>query len=199
MITYSNIQRFDDMPFGDYLKLPGYSHSFLKRERMGVAEDLTITDNIRIGSLVDSIHTEPGKAKMNDPLYPAARDIAATIKQGFGTLINLFEKQVSYTAEATFQDFTMPVKGRLDFLLKGYAVIDLKVTKSKDLRSLIEFMGYKNQLWNYCKFPNLPTAYLMIYSIPLKKTELVKIDCRSNTNTFWEDKILKFGKVKQVA
>lgn len=199
MITFTNIQRHDNLPFGDYLKLSGFSHSFLKRERMGITEELTITDNIRTGSLVDAILTEPAKANMSDPLYPAARDIAAKIKSNFGSFISFFQKQVSYTAEAEFQDFVMPVKGRLDFLLPGVAVIDLKVTKSKDLKPLIDFMGYSNQMWNYCKFPGLKTAYLMIYSIPLKKTEIVKIDCSSATNPFWEEKIIKFGKVKQAA
>lgn len=195
MIHYSNITRYDNMPFDQYLQLPGYSHSFLKRERNGVCEDLTITDNIRIGSLVDAILTDPEKVDMSSPLYPYARDIAAKIRASFGPMIQRFQKQVSFTAEASYLDFTMPVTGRLDFMLPGYAVIDLKVTKSKDMKGLIDHMGYKNQGWNYCKMAGVGLFYLMIHSIPLKKTELIKIDCRSDDNGFWMDKILKFGKV----
>ncbi len=195
MITYSNIVRYDGLPFDEYLKLPALSHSFLKREKMGITEDLKMTDNIRIGSLVDDIITQPSKADMYSPLYPYARNIAAVIRNRFGSLINQFQKQVSYTADASFGDFTMPVKGRLDFLIPNLAVIDLKVTMSKDLRGLIEFMGYKNQDWHYSKLSIVPNAYLMIYSIPLKKTEIVKVDCSSNDNPFWGDKITKFGKV----
>jgi hypothetical protein len=110
---------------------------------------------------------------------------------------NPLKKQVSFTADASYLDFTMPVTGRLDFLLPKVAVIDLKVTKSKNLKGLIEFMGYKNQGWNYCKMSKVGLFYLMIHSIPLKKTELIKIDCRSDENVFWQDKILKFGKVIQ--
>jgi hypothetical protein len=197
MIIYSNIQRYDNLPFEDYLKLPGFSHSFLKRERSGVAEDLKMTDNIRVGSLVDSILTEPRKADMYSPLYPYAREIAAVIKNRFGSFIDKFQKQVSFTTDVSFGDFTMPVKGRLDFLVAAMAVVDLKVTMSRDLRSLIEFMGYKNQMFNYCKMPKVDTAYLMIYSVPLKKTEIIKVDCQGNRNAFWEEKIIKFGKVKE--
>lgn len=195
MLTYSNIKRYDNLPFDDYLKLGGYSHSFLKRERGGVAEDLTITDNIRIGALVDAILTEPAKVDMASPLYPVARDIAHAIKSKFGSLINQFEKQVSYTAEVTYQGFTMPVTGRLDFLLPKFAVVDLKVTRSVNLQDLIDYMGYKNQMWNYCKMAGVNTAYLMIYSMPGKKVEVIRLDCSSDENEFWQEKTLKFGSV----
>ena len=196
MITYSNITRYDNLPFEDYLKLSGFSHSFLKRERSGLTEELKMTDNIRVGSLVDAILTDPGKVDMYSPLYPYAREIAAIIKNRFGSLINQFQKQVSYTADVSFGDFIMPVTGRLDFLIPNMAVVDLKITMSRDLRALIEFMGYKNQMFNYCKMAKVNTAYLMIYSVPLKKTEIIKVDCSSNTNAFWEEKIIKFGLVK---
>lgn len=195
MITYSNITRYDNMPFDQYLRLGGYSHSFLKRERGGVTEDLKITDNIRIGSLVDNILTEPARVDMSSPLYPYARDIAAKIKATFGGLIQAFQKQVSYTADASCGDFCMPVTGRLDFLLPRHSVIDLKVTKSKELKTLIEFMGYKNQGWNYCKMAKVDTFFLMMHSIPLKRTEIIKVDCSSSDNEFWREKIIKFGKV----
>jgi hypothetical protein len=92
MITYSNISRYDNMPFNEYLKLGGYSHSFLKREKNGICEDLTITDNIRTGSLVDAILTEPEKVDMTSALYPYARDIAAKIRASFGPSIQSFKK-----------------------------------------------------------------------------------------------------------
>lgn len=196
MISYSNIHRFDNMPFNEYLKLNGYSHSFLKRERNGIAEDLAITDNIRVGSLVDAIITDPAKADMSSPLYPVARNISAAIKGKFGSIIAKFQKQVSYTANVSYMDFIMPTTGRLDFLLPGFAVVDLKVTKAKCLRTLIEFMGYKNQMFNYCKMAKVDTAYLMMYSIPLRKTEIIRIDCISDNNIFWQEKILKYGTVK---
>lgn len=195
MITVSNIVMMESIPFQEYLQLPGLSHSFLKREVNGITPDLEITDNIRLGSMVDAILTEPGKADMTSHLYEPAKAIAYEIKSKFAAAIKAFRKQVSYTAEMNMDGFIMPVKGRLDFLIPGHAVVDLKITKMKDLPALIEHMGYKNQLWSYCQMAQVKVAYLMIYSVPAKKVYLIKIDCSQPGNLFWEEKILKFGKV----
>jgi hypothetical protein len=197
MITYSNIVRHDNLPFQDYLKLEGYSFSFLKREINGINPHLEITNNIRLGSMVDAILTEPEKVDYSDPIYKPAKEIAALIRSKYSSLLFAFQKQVSFTAIANFGGFEMPVTGRLDYLLIDHAVIDLKVTMSKDIHALIQFMKYDNQLWNYCKMAKVDKAYLMIHSVPLKKTELIALNCADNMNEFWADKILKFGKAKE--
>ena len=197
MITYSDIVCHKDLSFEDYLKLGKdfYSHSFLKRERNGIVEPLTITDNIRIGSLVDSIITEPHKADLKNDLYPFAKDIADKVKSEFSSIIAYFKKQLSYTAIADYSGFKLPVVGRLDFLLENQAVIDLKVTKSKNIPELIKFMGYKNQLWHYARLSGVKKAYLLVYSIPNKRTEVHFVDVSSDYNDFWADKIIDFGTV----
>jgi PDDEXK-like domain of unknown function (DUF3799) len=195
MINYSNIERHDNLPFNEYLKLGGYSFSFLKREINGINPELEITDNIRLGSMVDSILTEPHKVDMNAKNYKAAKDIATKIKAQFGCFMDVFEKQVSFTGIAEYQGFHMKTTGRLDYLLRDYAVIDLKVTQSKNVHELIKFMHYENQMWNYCKLAKVKVAYLMIHSVPLGKTQLIEIDCSSDYNEFWSDKVVKFGKV----
>jgi hypothetical protein len=195
MIEYTNIIQHDNIPFEDYLKLPGYSHSFLKRERFGVVEELTITENITIGKLVDGIITDPETVNMLDPLYPTARAIAVEIKNTFGAVLPQFKKQLSYTADIVHNGFIMATTGRLDFLLPKHCVLDLKVTKSKDVHGLIEYMGYKNQVWHYAKMAKVNDGYFMIHSIPLKKNFLIPLDCRDNMNDFWADKIIKFGRV----
>jgi hypothetical protein len=198
MITYANIKRFDDLDFMEYLRLPGFSHSFLKSERSGVAADILMTENIRIGKLVDGILTDPASVDMGDPLYSVAREVVYFIEKQFGKLIKHFEPQVSYSAEINFKGFTMLTKGRLDWLLKDIAVTDLKITRSKNIRSVIDFMGYKNQVYHYARLARVPKAYLMVHSIPLKKTELIKIDCSGNENEFWAEKIIHFGTAKQL-
>lgn len=169
----------------------------LKHEFNGVTPNLEMTDNIRLGSVVDNILTEPHKVNMGDQLYPIARDIASKLKSDFGELINQFKKQISYTADVSFNGFNLPVTGRLDFELPKNAVIDLKITKEKNIAALIGFMGYENQLWHYSKMAQVKNAYLMFYSIPLKKTLLFAFDCSSNYNEFWADKIIKFGKINE--
>lgn len=195
MIQYKNIIRYDNIAFSDYLKLPGKSHSWLKHQKNGVCSAMAVTDNMLIGSMVDNILTEPHKVDMASEFYPFCKKIVFTIREKFGDMINVFQKQVSYTADVTYDAFTMPTTGRLDFLLWDHAVIDLKCTKSKDVPALIEFMGYYNQVWHYCKMAGVDKAYLMVYSIPLGKTEIYYYDCSSNYNTFWANKVIEFGSV----
>ena len=97
-------------------------------------------------------------------------------------MINAFKKQVSYTGVFHYAGFQLPVKGRLDFLIPNHAVVDLKVTWSKDVLALIEYMGYKNQLSLTAKWQGLK-RYIMIHSAPLNKTTIVDIAI-PDTNEF---------------
>lgn len=196
MISYTNVSISKGIYFNDYLQYTGYSHSFLKGEQFGISKEVPMTEKIRVGKLVDGILTEPETVDMLDSLYPMAKDIAFKIKSQFGELIKRFESQISFTADVEYNGFKMPTKGRMDYLLKDIAVIDLKVTFAKDIKALIDFMRYDNQLWHYCKAMNVTQAYLLIYSVPLKKTQLIKIDVSQSVNEFWADKCLKFGVVK---
>lgn len=204
MITYSNIVRHDNLEFEQYLKLPGYSHSFLKSNVQGVKKYFDVTDNVRVGSMVDNILTDPARVDMSDPLYPACKELAHTIQQQFGDVIAICEKQISYTATMNMQTLSMPVTGRLDFLLPGVAVIDLKVTFAKDVDALIEFMGYQNQLWHYCRLAKVQKAYLLICQVTKKvdakgmtitkhKVFVKGIDVSNEENGFWISKMIDFG------
>ncbi len=192
MIHYTKIQRYTG---NDYYNIPGFSHSFLKHERGGISENMAITDNMKVGSMVDAILTEPALVSMSSEIYPYCRDIASKIRHNFNDIIIRCEKQVAFTAEMQYNEFKMPTKGKLDYLLPHEFILDLKITKSKDIQSLIKYMGYENQIWHYAKLAEVTKAYIMIYSIPLKKTEILPYDCTSNNNPFWENKILKFGTV----
>ena len=46
MIEYKDIKRYDNLDFSDYLKLKGYSHSFLKSEINGVTPEFKMTDRL---------------------------------------------------------------------------------------------------------------------------------------------------------
>jgi hypothetical protein len=195
MIQYTNIKRYDNLEFGQYLKLKGYSHSYLKSEINGVTPEFRVTDKVIIGKLVDAILTDPANAEMLNPLYPIAKSIAFKIKQCFGIEIEKFEKQVSYTANIVYNGFVMPTTGRLDFLIPKHAVVDLKVTHAPDVHALIEFMGYRNQLFNYCQMAEVCRQYILIYSVPKKSTYLIDLGLVGNENEFWQNKVLKFGNV----
>ena len=194
MIHYTNIKRHDNLPWEEYLLLPGYSNSFLKSERNGLSSYMEETDKMRLGKLVDAIITG-GSVNMSSEMYPIARDIASKITGTFGTMITRFDKQVAFSATANYGGFSMPVRGLLDFLLPKTAVIDLKVIHGKSIEPTVSHFGYDNQLWHYGKLAGVTKGYLMVYSVPLKKTTLINMDISNQRNEFFEDKILKFGTV----
>ncbi len=196
MIQYSNIQRHENLPFEQYLKLGGYSHSFLKGQKNGISPYFNVTDKVRLGSLVDALLTQDDRFDFADPLAQKAITIARNIKDQFGGMIELFKPQASYTATATLGAFSLAVTGRLDWELPKQAVIDLKVTGAKtdkEFAAYIEHMGYKNQLWHYANLAGVKRAYILAFSIPANKC-LSIVSCPvGDRNEFWEDNIVKFG------
>lgn len=200
MISYSNRQSFDDIAFAEYLKKPGYSQSFLKREINGVAPGVEVTDNMRLGSMVDQILTEPHKVDMTNDMYIPASEIAKLLKSQYGNYIDYFSKQKNFIADIEYLEHVMTSKGRLDFLLPRIAVTDLKVTASslKDVPTLVRYMGYDNQLWHYSRLSQVDNAYLMVYSRKDKKANIFKIPVDNPVNEFWAEKILKFGSLKHI-
>lgn len=198
MITCFNTNRITDLPFSDYLLLPQYSHSYLKNERSGFVQAPTVSAKMQLGSLVDSIITN-GDVDMAHALYTAARNIAHVLKSEFGYFFNKLNKQVSYTCIMQYNAgkavFELPVKGRPDLEWPREFIIDLKVTNESrhKIDGLISFMGYTNQQFGYAKMGNCKTAYLLIYSIPSKQVVLKRLAI-GDTNEFWQEKIIKFGK-----
>jgi hypothetical protein len=199
MITARNIQRIINLDFNSYLLLPQYSHSFLKNEKHGFNQFKTTTTKMQLGSLVDAIRTS-GPVDMRHPLYPIAKVIAAHLKAELGWALDKLQKQVSYTGVMRYDAgkaiFELPVKGRPDFELPGELIVDLKVTgESKHkVDGMIKFMGYPNQQFGYAKLGGVKTALLLIYTTKTNEILPLKRITIGETNSFWEEKILKFGK-----
>lgn len=194
MIEFKNIRRLYNVPFEEYLQVKGYSHSFLKREQNGVAPYFQMTGKVELGNLVDAILTQPDKVDIYSPQLKRAEIIADTIKYYFGSCIEQFEAQVSIAADLEYLGLTMPFKVRLDWGLKGIAVIDLKVTAESNFKAIIEHMAYDNQLFGQAGAYEVPSAYLLMYSTKTNKCDLIQRPL--NTGEFWKEKILKFGSVK---
>jgi hypothetical protein len=196
MITYTNITRYDNLPWQEYVKLPGYSFSWLKRENHGHVSEFKPTDKMKLGSLVDALLTSPDTVTAADIAsenFRAAVKIASQIKCKFGFALPSLKSQVSYTGTANFKGIALPVKGRLDWLLEGYAVTDLKVTDAVDVATLVRFMKYDDQMFNYCGLAGLDVAYILAYSKKLRMPLDPFVIKKPATSEFWEEKILKFG------
>ena len=196
MITYTEIKQHKDLPFDEYLKLGGHSHSFLKSQINGVSPYFKVTDKVRLGSLVDALLTQEDRFDFGDPLASKAMEISLNIKNVFGTMIKNFKPQISYTANLNFSGFSLKSTGRLDWELPNIAVIDLKVTgakSDKEFREYINHMGYKNQLWHYAKMANVNKAYILPFSVTANKCLSIVSIPVGDRNEFWEQSILKFG------
>lgn len=152
---------------------------------------------MKLGSMVDAFLTEPEKVDFNSPFYEPGRDVALKITEMLGAeMIQRFEKQVSFTADAESEGWTMPVKGRIDWGLRKIAVLDVKFTRDthpKNIYNLIDFMGYDNQLWSYSRFYQVNKAYIVVHFYKYKTTKIIPIDV-TKENLFWKDKIQKFGR-----
>src|SRR5574343_526038 len=177
MITYSEIKRYENIPFDQYRTLGGYSFSFLKREVNGVNPEFISSDKVKLGSLVDAILMQPDEANITSPLWNDAVKIASHIRSSFGTLLPAFKSQRSYTGIISHAGLSMRVTGRTDWEIDQLAVIDLKVTSA-----------------TYDRLAGAKAAYLLPYSSVAKKPlSIVKLPITSDYNEFWASKILKFG------
>jgi hypothetical protein len=192
-IYCKNIQRLDGLDFESYKILPQLNFSYLKNQRAGVAKQISQTPKIVLGKLVDDILTG-GKVDMLNKLYPHAKKIAHFLQDKFGHVLPFLAKQVSFTGELHYNGIALPVKGRPDFELLKSLIIDLKVTHAKDVRGVINYMRYEDQQWVYAKLAQVKEAYILSYSVPLQKADIIPLQI-NDYNEFWADKILKFGKL----
>lgn len=55
-------------------------------------------------------------------------------------------------------------------------------------------MGYPNQQFGYAKLAQVPKSYILSYSTATKQHRIDQLNIGDH-NYFWEEKILKFGKV----
>lgn len=198
MITVKNRKFLRGISFDEYLKIKAYSNSFLKSQVMGVAPDFNPTEAVFFGSMVDEILTEPEKVDISSSLYVPAKKVAYHVLSFFGAeLWEKFESQLSFTADLEHKGLILPVRGRLDkYNEAGKMVIDLKITNEpiKNIPNLVKFMGYENQMWLYAKGVGATRAILIFYSRKDRKAHIHVVDVSSNSNPFFEDKILMFGK-----
>tara|TARA_R110002126_G_scaffold53535_11_gene144574 strand:+ start:234 stop:827 length:594 start_codon:yes stop_codon:yes gene_type:complete len=197
MLKFTNTKRIESVDFEEYLKVKAFSNSFLKSEQGGISPLFIASDKVRLGSMVDGILTEPETVDITSEFYPIAKEIAVAISNKFGAESwNFLESQISFTVTMGAFGVAMLMKGRLDkFGLNR--VWDLKVTHVKEAQidALIEFMGYANQMWLYSKgMGTTEPAVLIFYSVPDKKVIYRFIDISSDSNEFFEGKMLKFGK-----
>jgi hypothetical protein len=200
-LEYRNIVRYDDMPFDEYKKLGGRGFSNLKNSKDGIQKEFKMTDKILLGSIVDSIKTGTvSNEEYKSHLFKPASSIAKKLDESFGSIFPLLQKQVSFSCDLFYEGFVMPTQGRLDFLLKNRCVIDLKVNNSaksmEDCLKVIEWMGYKKQVFHYSNLAEVSKKYIMMYSTVVSDTFLIPIVTGEDEEQWFINKVIEFGEVK---
>lgn len=183
MIEVQNRIIYENLPFEEYLKLPGYSFSTIKADKQIIAK----TPKMNLGSNVDSYLNPPGNFDGNINIV---KPIALCLKNRVGDLYYKFKKQVSITADFIHEDMRMKYKGRLDWGLERMIVIDIKV--SENIFSTINYFGYPNQISGYCLGFECNTGLILSAHPKTYQTNLINITLNYD---WWERQILKYGDI----
>ena len=186
MLTITTRAYHANMPFDEYLAMPGYSYSTLKD--MASPVQYAPTAKMRLGTDVHNYLLESGKYnhENRDIVVPIARELKAII----GDLLPFLKSELAVTCDMHCDGFTMPYKGRMDLCRTGKIVVDLKISKMPLERS-IPFFGYDRQLSGYALANDCSLALILRACPETKKTEnrLIRI-----SSEWWERQVVRYGK-----
>ena len=197
-MVYTDIQKIKPESFQDYLDIDRHSfHSLLYADRPFSG----VTNKMKIGKLVDAILTKqpPPTGYHSDEDYSAAKSIAKEISDKFGdSIIKNVECQAAFIGTINDGVFKLPVKGILVWYLEKKCVIDLKVTFNKvkdrnEALSFIRYMKYDYQIFNYMNLGECGMAYIMLHSVPNKKTFFFSVSDFQDAESWWLEQVLKYG------
>jgi len=182
-MTISNITYYENLPFDEYLKLPGFSYSTLKNNGVPFGEP---TEKMRLGTAVHNYLLEP---HLFDHSNKRAKQLALLVKGIIGPMLQFMEAELSFTATMEHEGFVMPYKGRADLAIRKRLIIDLKVTEM-DARKAIDFFGYQHAITGYMAGCAAPTAFIASINSKKETTQVISI---APVSQFWNEKILQFG------
>lgn len=174
------LQIHRDIPFDDYLKLPGISYSTIKHN----GKTIEATPKMRLGTKVHNYLLTPAEYDHSDAdiVKPLARELQNVL----GDLLRFLLPELAVTAMFEADGRKMPYKGRIDLCVPGRIVIDIKVTEKLD----IAYFGYDCQLTGYARALRAPIAVIVAIHPKTKKTTVVRIDMRDD---WWDYQIYNLG------
>lgn len=181
-----NRRTWDDIPFADYLKMPGFSFSWLKNN----GEFFAPTNKMNLGSQVDNYLNEPERF---DGDLDIIKPMAQVIKQRVGDLYYKFDKQQTITADFIHDGMVLNYKGRPDWGYSPYIVIDIKM--AENIRKTMYYFRYPDQLTGYARAKDCKAAMILSCSPKTRNNifhpELINVPLNDN---WWHQQILKYGK-----
>lgn len=176
-----NIKYYRNMPFEEYLKLPGISFSGIK----GFQGEPT--EGMKLGTRVHSYLNEPEKYDWHQA--EIVLPIAKILRGYLGDAYSVLEKEVAFTCDMLHNGMVLHYKGRADMLKVGRLVVDLKVLAGS-LDAAIERFGYNNQVSGYCLGSRSPLAIILAFNKLKKKVEVKSIKPNA---AFWEYQVVRLG------
>lgn len=182
MITVRNLKIIENLPFEDYITLPGISFSTIKYEGKTVAP----TRKMMLGSAVDDYLSHQSDTTCDLNLI---KPIAQTLISRIGLdLYTKLEKQISVTCDFIFEDMLLRYKGRIDWGLQSIIVIDLKIAENID--KTLFYFDYPNQVSGYSIALSCQNSLILAINPKTLKTDLKHIKVNSY---WWERQILRLG------
>lgn len=142
MIHVQNRQIIKDLPFEDYLKLPGVSHSDIKNN----GKKIFATPKMQLGTAIHHYLLTPGEYKGQNRAYVVPAVMA--IKKELGPLLGLFQPELSITCDFVHAGWSLKFRGRGDLVIYERLLVDVKVTEMP-LPKFVEFFETDNQLSGY--------------------------------------------------
>lgn len=177
-----NVRYYRDMPFEEYLSIPGISFSSIK----GFEGAPSI--GMQLGTRVHNFLNEP--ALYDWEQVEVVRPIAAAIRAKLGNAYKFMEKELAFTAEFHYLGMVMVYKGRADLIKVGNVLVDYKVL-SGSLDSAIERFGYDRQLSGYCLATGCRLGIIISWNKAKKRIEQRTI---TPDPTFWMHHVVKLGR-----
>lgn len=188
-LTVHNVRFYRDLEFSDYLKMPGYSFSWLKSG----GQKIEPTPKMQLGT---KVHTYLLSAReyLHEEGHELVRPLAVALKGVLAPVLRYCSPELAVTADFVHQGMVLHYKGRIDLpvISKPHLslVIDIKVTEM-DLRRSIDFFHYEHQVNGYAL--SIAAQRRVIISVNPKNgiTQVIPI---AYTDEFWKRAVLKYGR-----
>ncbi|SEA18369.1 hypothetical protein SAMN05192529_1102 [Arachidicoccus rhizosphaerae] len=181
LFTVSDVKYYRNVPFEDYLKIPGVSFSSIK----GFEGEKT--EGMKLGERVHQYLNEPHLYDWQQS--EIVRPIAGVIRSKIGTAFKFMEKELAFTCWFHYMGMKLLYKGRSDLIKTGQVLVDYKVMAG-GLDNAINHFGYDRQISGYC----LPTGCRMGIIISWNKNQK-KPEQRTiiPDSTFWATQVVRLG------
>ena len=182
-MTAADIKIYQDIPFDEYLKLPGYSYSGIKHD----GKEFAPSRKMIIGTMVHQYLNEPHRFNGDIRIV---KPIATAIIKTLGPLYKHLQYETSICCNFCHHGIIMKYRGRIDAGIRNRIVIDFKI--GKDVESSKAFFGYDDQLSGYATAYNAPLA-LIVACNPEAREPVATVIPVTISHKFWEAQVLLKG------